>query len=68
MIKALRLWLAKRRLTNAYLKYSAIRNDYSCGDALLSVISDRYVRAKARLNGTIDRVNQLDPNIHLPQV
>jgi len=68
MIKALRLWLAKRRLTNAYLKYSAIRNDYSCGDALLSVISDRYVRAKERLNAAIDRVNTLDPNIKLSKV
>lgn len=60
-MKALRVWLLKKRLHRAYSSYLKGLDRLGCGRQLAEEISPQVAKYKARCNKTLARLAALDP-------
>lgn len=60
MLKAIKLWYLKGKLRSMYMRYLALRDDYSCGEKMFLELSGEGFRLKRKMEALFDRCQELE--------
>lgn len=62
MLKAIRIWLLKRKLRNIYYQYNAIADNYGCGRHLLATVNSQVYGLEIKWKQVFTTLAAIDPD------
>lgn len=61
ILKALRIWMLKRKLRSQYVEYLNVLNAYDCGVDIAVRLNPRLAQLQRGCNALLDKLAVLDP-------